>query len=113
MKNYFSFIEIQEALKSNNTTWVGVVRDYLKKISRKKELNIFVEVFSEEAISKAEEIDKKIKNGNAGRLAGMVIGIKDNLCYKNHAVSASSKILEGYQSLYNATAIQRPPLGNP
>ena len=107
MKNYFSFLEIQEALKSNNTTCVGIVRDYLKKISRKKELNVFVEVFSEEAISKAEEIDKKIKNGNAGRLAGMVIGIKDNLCYKNHAVSASSKILEGYQSLYNATAIQR------
>ena len=36
----------------------------------------------------------------------MVIGIKDNLCYKNHLVSASSKILEGYKSLYNATSIQ-------
>ena len=107
MKNYQSFLEIEKALKCNNVSCVEIVKDYLKKISNKKDLNIFIEVFSKEAINQAEEIDKKIRKGEAGRLAGMVIGIKDNLCYKNHLVSASSKILEGYKSLYNATSIQR------
>jgi aspartyl-tRNA(Asn)/glutamyl-tRNA(Gln) amidotransferase subunit A len=37
----------------------------------------------------------------------MVIGLKDNLCYKDHKVSASSKILEGFESLFTATAVQR------
>ncbi|HXP52674.1 MAG TPA: Asp-tRNA(Asn)/Glu-tRNA(Gln) amidotransferase subunit GatA, partial [Bacteroidia bacterium] len=48
-----------------------------------------------------------IKQGKAGKLAGMVIGIKDNLCYKGHKVSASSKILEGFESLYTATVVER------
>ena len=37
----------------------------------------------------------------------MVVAIKDVLCYKDHKVTAASKILEGFVSLYNATAVQR------
>ena len=37
----------------------------------------------------------------------MVLGIKDNLCYKGHRVSASSKILNGFESLFSATAIKK------
>ena len=107
MKKNQSFLEIQAALKSNSIRCVDIVEGYLKRISKKKSLNIFIEVFFKEAIAQAEKIDNKIKKGVAGRLAGMVIGIKDNLCYKNHLVSASSKILKGYKSLYTATAVQR------
>ena len=56
---------------------------------------------------KAREIDQKILDGNEGKLAGMVIGIKDNICIKNHRVTASSKILKGFKSLYNATVVER------
>jgi aspartyl-tRNA(Asn)/glutamyl-tRNA(Gln) amidotransferase subunit A len=52
-------------------------------------------------------VDEKIKAKTAGKLAGMVIALKDNLCYKGHQVSASSKILEGFESLYNATVVER------
>ena len=55
----------------------------------------------------AENLDKKIQQGKAGKLAGMVIGIKDNICYKNHKSSAGSKILEGFTSLYSATVVER------
>ena len=37
----------------------------------------------------------------------MVIAIKDNICYKDHEVSASSKILKGFRSLYSATAVEK------
>ena len=37
----------------------------------------------------------------------MVIGIKDNICIKNHKVTASSKILKGFKSLYNSTVVER------
>ena len=65
--------------------------------------------YSEEAILRAKEIDYKIINNKAGRLAGLVIGIKDNICYKNHKCSAASKILEDFESPYSAT-VDRPLL---
>lgn len=86
---------------------VSIVQDYLLEIEKKKELNAFIEVFTESALELATQVDEKIKLGKAGRLAGVVIGIKDNLCYKGHKVSASSKILENFESLFTGTAVQR------
>ena len=50
-----------------------------------------------EALARAEKIQQKINNGTAGKLAGMIIGLKDNISYKGHQMTASSKILDGYQ----------------
>src|SRR5690606_36173587 len=52
-------------------------------------------------------IQEKIGKGTAGRLAGMVVGIKDNICYAGHKVSASSKILDNYISPFSATVVER------
>ncbi|HEX3384015.1 MAG TPA: Asp-tRNA(Asn)/Glu-tRNA(Gln) amidotransferase subunit GatA, partial [Mucilaginibacter sp.] len=70
-------------------------------------LNAFNEVFEQEALSRAKEVDARIRSGNGGRLAGMVIAIKDNICYKGHKVSASSKILDGFTSIYSSTIVER------
>lgn len=85
---------------------MSLLEDYLTKIESSN-LNAFLEVFTESARADAKKVDEKLNAGTAGRLAGMVVGIKDNLCYKNHKVSASSKILEGFESIYTATAVQR------
>ncbi len=103
---YSTFAEVKAALSSGNTA-LNILEGYLSEIEKTKDLNAFLEVFTDSAKIQAQEIDVKIKNGNAGKLAGMVIAIKDNICYKNHKVSASSKILEGFESLYTATALQR------
>lgn len=103
---YNSFADIRLALTSGDTV-ENITRHYLSEIEAKAHLNIFLEVFSEEALSLSKTIDEKIKAGTAGRLAGMVIGLKDNMAYKGHHVSAASKILGGFESLYTATAIQR------
>jgi aspartyl-tRNA(Asn)/glutamyl-tRNA(Gln) amidotransferase subunit A len=76
-------------------------------IRRGQHLNAFVEVFEAEAMQRAEAIDKKIQAGTAGKLAGMVIGLKDVFAYEGHTVQAASKILSGYRSPYHATVVQR------
>ena len=96
LENFNSYTQINDALKSKKTSVVQIVAHYLQNIERKKHLNAFLEVWADEALAKAQLIDEKIANGTAGKVAGMVIGIKDNICYKNHKVSASSKILDNF-----------------
>lgn len=75
--------------------------------SRDNEVHAFLEVFEEEARSTALKIDEKIKEGTAGKLAGLIVGIKDLYCYKNHKLSCASTILDGFESQITATSIQR------
>jgi aspartyl-tRNA(Asn)/glutamyl-tRNA(Gln) amidotransferase subunit A len=103
---YRTIKEVKEALLSGETV-LSITQYFLNKIDENKHLNAFLEVFTDSAKEQAQIVDEKIKNGTAGKLAGVVIGIKDNICYRNHKVSASSKILEGFESLYTATALQR------
>jgi aspartyl-tRNA(Asn)/glutamyl-tRNA(Gln) amidotransferase subunit A len=101
-----SFAEVKNKLASGVSV-LEIVEQYLVEINKNQHLNCFLEVFEDSVRNQAKTVDEKIKNGSAGKLAGMVIGLKDNLCYKNHKVSASSKILEGFESLFTATAVQR------
>ncbi|WP_066756649.1 Asp-tRNA(Asn)/Glu-tRNA(Gln) amidotransferase subunit GatA [Crocinitomix algicola] len=103
---YNSFAEIKSALSQGDSV-ENITTYYLDRIKSHEHLNIFLEVFSEEALSQARVIDEKINAGTAGKLAGMVIGLKDNLAFKGHRVSAASKILDGFESLYTATAVER------
>lgn len=103
---YKTFAEVKTALASGSTV-LEIVEGYLNAIQQNSDLNAFLEVFENSAKEKAIEVDAKRKAGNAGRLAGMVIGLKDNLCYAGHKVTASSKILEGFESLFTGTAVQR------
>ena len=107
LKNYRSLAAIQSDLKANEVTCVDLVTDYLKRIEKEKHLNAFLGVFTYEAIKKAEEVDAKLKAGTEGKLAGMVIGLKDVICYKDHKVSSSSKIIEDFTSIYSATVTER------
>lgn len=84
-----------------------LVEYYLKNIDENQHLNAFLEVWDAEARMRAIEIDAKIQAGTAGRLAGCVMALKDVLAYKDHRVGSSSKILEGFTSIYNSTVVQR------
>ena len=105
--NYSSLAHIQGDMQQGKVSVVSLVTYYLNRIEQHKHLNVFLEVFGPEALERASMIDGKVKAGTAGKLAGMVIGLKDNICYKDHKVSASSKILEGFTSLYSATVVER------
>ena len=107
MKTYNSLSEVQSDLFDHKISCAALVQQYISRIDEKKNLNAFTEVFEKSAMEKAREVDEKIKSKTQGKLAGMVIALKDNLCYKGHKVSASSKILEGFESLYSATVVER------
>ncbi|RYY29698.1 MAG: Asp-tRNA(Asn)/Glu-tRNA(Gln) amidotransferase subunit GatA [Sphingobacteriaceae bacterium] len=107
MKFYSSLKEVQQDLKNHTVSVAALVQHYLNRISHHQNLNAFNEVFEEEALANASFIDQKLASGNAGRLAGMIIAIKDNICYKGHQVTASSKILDGFISVFSATVIER------
>lgn len=92
----------------SNSSCIQNVNHFLNRIEElNPTLNVFLEVYAEEAKIRAVEIDEKISKGTAGKLAGMVIGIKDVLAHKDHGLQAASKILEGFKSQFTATAIQR------
>lgn len=107
MNSYRSLEAIQKDLSAGKVDLPSLVNQYLQRIEETVDLNIFLEVFKFEIQDKAAEVQAKIKAGNAGKLAGMVIAIKDNICYKDHRISAASKILKDFESLYSATAIDR------
>lgn len=107
MKTYSSFREIRNDLQHGTLSCRELVRHHLSNISEKAHLNVFLSVYEQEALNRATEIDKKIKENKAGKLAGLVVGIKDVLAYQDHPLQASSKILDGFISQFTATAVQR------
>ena len=107
MKTYSSLQEIKEDIKTGTTSCKALVKHYLATIEAKKDLNVFLEVYDAYALAQADLIDQKIAAGTAGKLAGMVVGIKDVICQKDMGLQASSQILNGFKSQFNATAVER------
>lgn len=107
MRQYNTLRDIRAAIADRQLTCRQLVEQYLQNIKEKASLNAFLEVFEQEAFTQADIVDHKITNGTAGKLAGMVIGIKDVLAYKGHSLQASSHILQGFKSLYTASAVER------
>ena len=101
-----SLADIQEKIIKKEISLVQICQEYINRI-KSSTSNAFIEVFEEEALSKAEKIQKKIIGNNFGLLAGIFVGLKDNICYKDHNLTASSKMLEGFKSLFSATAVEK------
>lgn len=100
--------EYQAALLAGKQTCAQAVQYYLDQISKHQDLNAYLEVFAEDALLRAKELDLALSQKKlVGKLHGVVVGIKDVLCYKDHKVSAASKILENYTAVYSATAVEK------
>ncbi len=107
MYNYSGILNLQRDLKEGRVTCTAIVKELISEIARKKQLNAYLEVFEKTALAQAEKVDGKIASGKGGRLAGVVIGLKDNICYKDHKVTCSSKILGNFESLFSATVVEK------
>ncbi len=104
-----SLKEIQKKIAENQLTCVDLVSAYLKNIRASKNLNAYIEVFEEGALLRANQLDKKyqLDPEKCGELYGCVVSIKDLICYEGHGVTAASKILDGFKSVYSSTAVER------
>ncbi|HEX8350154.1 MAG TPA: Asp-tRNA(Asn)/Glu-tRNA(Gln) amidotransferase subunit GatA [Hymenobacter sp.] len=107
MRRFNSLTEVRNELTAGTTTCRQLVEYYLDNIQRESKLNAFLEVWPDEALAQADAVDAKLAAGTAGKLAGMIIGLKDVLAYKDHSLQSSSHILDGFKSLYTGTAVQR------
>ena len=88
---------------------VEKIKSYLDKIKKEdKKINSFLQLKSEkELLQEAKKIDGKIKKGNAGKLAGKIIAVKANMNVLGLNPSCASKVLENYQSTYDATVVKK------
>ena len=100
-------LQILSEIKEGKTTAVKTVLESLKVIKElNPKLNAFLEVYEEEALKKAEEIDKKPLE-QRGLLAGLPIAIKDNILYKGHKATCASKMLENFVAPYNSSVVEK------
>ena len=103
-----SYEDLRLRLFSKEITCEEVVRFYLERIDRHKDDNIYITVFHEQALERARSLDRKLREGgNPGKLFGLPMAIKDNIAMKGGRLTCASKILENYESVYDATAVLR------
>ncbi len=105
----YTLKEIRNKIENGSISMESLTTEYLQAIEDTKELNVYVNVFGNEALAQARALDIKF-NANPsqmGKLFGAVVSIKDVICYQGHEVTAGSKILSGFKSLYNSTAVAK------
>ena len=107
MKSLIDFDALRKVFTQGKTSCEEIVSHCLDNIEQGTQFNAFVRTYEKEAREQAAAVDKKYKAGSAQKLAGMVVGLKDLLCYQGHPVQAASKILEGFVSQFSATAVER------
>ena len=106
--SYSNIAETREKVSSGEVDLQQVVQHFINQIQEKNgEINAFVCTYFEEALEQAAAIQEKIKNGSAGKLAGLVIGIKDAIVESGKISSSASKMLSNFESVYDATVIER------
>ena len=102
-------VDIAAGVSSGKLSASSVLEENLAAIdSREKEIHAFNLVTAERARERAAQIDADVKAGkNVGRLAGVTIALKDNMCTRGVETTCSSKILAGWKPPYDATVVRR------
>ena len=107
MDPHASAADIAHAVASGKESAEDIIRDVMRRIRDASRLNIFITV-NPDAVSDARRIDGVVRSGgDPGRLAGVPVSIKDNICTAKMPTTCASKMLEGYVSPYEATVVER------
>ena len=95
--------ELIEKIKNKELTVTEINQAYIDRINlREKDIQAFITVLDKEALERSKNI-----SNNLSELAGIPIGIKDNICTKNIKTTCASKMLENFVSPYDATVVER------
>ena len=101
--------ELIEKLEKGETSSEEITKDYFKRIKEiDPKVKAYVSTLEESALEKARKINEERKSGETlSKIAGIPIGIKDNMCIEGTKTTCSSKMLENFVAPYNATVIEK------
>lgn len=101
--------ELKEKLDSKDLKVTDIVKAYIDRIDEKeKDVDAFLTILKEEALSKAKDVQTKIDSGDIKKeFAGIPIGIKDVICTKGIKTTCGSKMLEDFVAPYSATVMEK------
>ena len=95
--------ELIEKIKNKELTVTEINQAYIDRINlREKDIQAFITVLDKEALERSKNI-----SNNLSELAGIPIGIKDNICTKNIKTTCASRMLENFVSPYDATVVEK------
>lgn len=100
---------IADEVNARTRTAVSVVEEHLELIATNEgDVHAFNLVMTDDAVAAAEAIDARLERGESvGRLAGVPVAVKDNMCTRGVPTTCSSKILDGWKPPYTATVVDR------
>ncbi|MEK9657555.1 MAG: Asp-tRNA(Asn)/Glu-tRNA(Gln) amidotransferase subunit GatA [bacterium] len=106
---FSSVDELQKKLRNRELKSTDLVRESLATITKQEaHFKTSITVLKDQALEQAQVIDTALDKGDdLPALAGIPIGIKDNICIKNTQTTCGSRFLEPYTSPYNATVITK------
>src|SRR5579863_9033837 len=86
--------------------YIASIFDRIERLDQK--IHSYLQLNREAALARARELDRRAKKGERlGRLAGLGIAVKDNICVRSLQATCASRILGGFNPPYSATAVQR------
>ncbi|MFA8449651.1 MAG: Asp-tRNA(Asn)/Glu-tRNA(Gln) amidotransferase subunit GatA [Bacteroidales bacterium] len=106
-ENIHNYEKLRTLFQENSISVVSIVEHFLEEADKQKKHNAFIEVFTEEILNKAKIADQNFRLKKEKPLEGMLVAIKDNILYKSHHCTASSKILKGFIAPYSATIVNK------
>ncbi len=102
-----SIAQLRTEIEDSRTTLPDAVESYLEAAGKRTEVNAFTSLYGDQARKDAEAIQKKIESGEAGRLAGAIMGIKDIISERGKKVTCASRMLQPFEGVYDATVIEK------
>jgi aspartyl-tRNA(Asn)/glutamyl-tRNA(Gln) amidotransferase subunit A len=101
--------QLREKIAAGEVRSAEAVQRVFERIERfEPEIGAYISTYRDEALRTAEDVDRRVSAGEAvGRLAGVPVAIKDNICTTFGATTCASRILENFHSPYNATVVEK------
>ena len=100
--------ELSSMLDAGEVSSVDLTRAFLDRIQQfDKNLNSFVTITTEQAMTQAKQADEIRAQGKATPLTGIPIAQKDIFCTLGVKTSCGSKMLDNFEAPYNATVVEK------